>query len=101
MARVLLKDPKPLIEGFVCPVTQKENDVPNTGCEAHNARFRGSYGNRHIRILGKFRCACGKNLVCGVLVDGEEMTPQRYEEERSKAAKAPSFQTLMDEMNSE
>ena len=85
MGRVLLKDPKPLIEGFICPVTMKENDVPDTGCAAHTARFRGTYGNRHIRILGKFRCDCGKNLVCGVLVGGEEMTPQRYAADREEA----------------
>lgn len=79
MGRVLLKDPKPLVSSFVCPVT-KHDTLKYTGCEAHNARFRGTYGPCHIRILGKFKCACGKNLVCKVLVDGEKMTPQRYAE---------------------
>ena len=83
MGRVLLKDPKPMLSGFVCPVTQRDN-VKYSGCEAHNARFRGTYGPCHMRILGKFKCACGKNLICKVMVDGEQMTPKRYAAEHQQ-----------------
>ena len=85
MGRVLLKNPQPLISSFICPVTQCDA-VKYTGCEAHNARFRGTHGPCTIMILGKFKCACGKNLITKVLVDGEEMTPQRYEREVKVAA---------------
>lgn len=77
MGRIVLKDPKPLIQGFVCPVTQRDT-LKYTGCEAFNAKFRGIHNSKYV-IQGKFRCACGKNLICRVLVDGEEMTLERYE----------------------
>jgi hypothetical protein len=79
MARLLLIDPKPLIQGFTCPVTQRDC-IKYTGCEAENARYRGGHGPTGIQILGKFKCACGKNLICKILVDGVEMTPARYRE---------------------
>jgi len=80
MGRLLLKDPKPLVQSFICPVTQCDS-VKYTGCEAHNAKFRGTHGSCSIMILARFKCACGKNLLCKVLVGGREMTPQRYAKE--------------------
>jgi len=75
MGRFLLKDPRPLLSGFICPVTQVDA-IKYTGCEAANADYRGGYGPTGIQVLGRFKCKCGKNLVCHVMQDGIEVTPQ-------------------------
>ena len=79
MARfVLPHDSKPLIQGFVCPVTQRDT-LKYTGCEAKNARFTGIQRSAYY-IQGKFTCGCGKNFTSRIMhTDGEELTFEKYE----------------------
>jgi len=77
MARFLLKDPRPLIQSFICPVTQVDS-VKYTGCEATNAKFEKTTAGGGGLILGRFKCACGKNLLTRVLVDDIELTHENY-----------------------
>lgn len=79
MGRVLLPDPRPAVQSFCCPVTQCDS-IKYTGCEAANAEYKGGYGPTGIQILGKFKCKCGKTLVCGVMQDGVVVTPQNVDQ---------------------
>ena len=78
MARFLIKDPRPLVRSFVCPVTQ-EDSIRYTGCEAENAKFTSYYSGRG-RILARFKCDCGKRLILGVLSGGIEVTRENYQD---------------------
>ncbi len=75
MGRLLLTDPRPIVPAFICPVTQCDT-LKYTGCEAANAEYKGDYGPANSQILGKFKCKCGKALICGVMQDGIEVTPK-------------------------
>jgi len=79
MGRIILKhNSRPLIQGFVCPVTQRDT-LKYTGCEAKNAVFTGIQRSAYF-IQGKFRCACGKNFTSRIMhTDGEELTFEKYE----------------------
>ena len=79
MGRLLLKDPRPLVPAFICPVTQCDS-IKYTGCEAANADYKGSYGSTRDIVLGKFKCKCGKALICGVMQDGIEITPKNIDQ---------------------
>jgi len=76
MGRILLKEPKCLVPPFVCPVTLR--DSLTGGCEAANATFQGTMPFRVPK--GKFRCACGKNLLTSILCEGEEVTRENLEQ---------------------
>ena len=79
MGRVILPhDAKPLIQGFICPVT-KHDTLKYTGCAAKDAMLTGFQKSPYY-IQGKFRCGCGKRFSSRVLhTDGEELTMEKYE----------------------
>jgi len=78
LARFLIRDRRPQVRSFVCPVTQCDS-LKYSGCEAENAKFT-SYHSGRGRILARFRCACGKKLILGVLSGGIEVTNKNYQD---------------------
>jgi len=74
--RYLIKDPKPQVFSFVCPVTQKCS--LSGGCAAAEARLEGYIEARVPQA--KWKCECGKNLIFGVLSDGVEVTRENLNE---------------------
>ena len=77
MPKFLIKDPKPIPQNFICPVTQQDS-IKYTGCEVENAKFQSYHAG--VRFLAYFKCACGKRLVCGVMSGGKEVTHDNYED---------------------
>jgi len=72
MARFRIRNATPLIQSFVCPITQDDCMLDN-GCGAFEAQFLGADRSPGKLLLGRFRCDCGKTLYVKMLNDAGEI----------------------------